>query len=406
MKADARTETVIARSVWLPRDQRHDLGRLGARDRVRGPHWIAPKGARGVAAAATLRDPGCEGSAFLVQLGHRAKKNSPLARLRVRGESADRIVEVRAEDFEHTGWQRVAVDVAAESGCRLTLEIEALGESELRIGSIAFWRRRGRPVWILAHMSNSPASIGRDLADGANAIECDVGPRDGRSTGPLMAFHRFAPPYLRRSVERGPLEEQLEAIADSLDRLALVMFDCHVLREDGDYRAFGRRLAEAVRGRIPAERVVFSIPEPSMAALFDGVREAGLDPGFDLCLDGEKADAGEDRRWVEAAERHGATMVGVGTDCFVPFDFLPSWLGPVAAAVNARDRGDSVAKVYYWTLSTKAAMRKMLDLGVDGIVVNDPKAMREVLAEEPYRWLCRPATPADSQFRAHGSQPA
>ena len=73
--------------------------------------------------------------------------------------------------------------------------------------------------------------------------------------------------------------------------------------------------------------------------------------------------------------------------------------------MNARDRGGSVAKAYYWTLSAKSAIRKMLDLGVDGIVVNDPQALREVLAEEPYRGLCRLATPADSQFLVHGSQP-
>jgi hypothetical protein len=32
--------------------------------------------------------------------------------------------------------------------------------------------------------------------------------------------------------------------------------------------------------------------------------------------------------------------------------------------------------------------------------------MREVLAEEPYRWLYRPAGPADSQFQAHGPTPS
>jgi hypothetical protein len=405
MTADTRTSALAARSAWLPDDQRHGVGRPGGRDRRRGPHWIAPKGARGVAAAVTREGPGGEGGAFLVQLAHRARPQTPLVLLRAHGDRTDRISEVRAESVEDGCWQRAMIEVAADGSAPLTLEVEALGESEVRIGAIVYSRLRERPVWVLAHMSNSPESLQRDLSSGANAIECDVGPEDGRSTGPLMAFHRFAPPYVRRSLARSPLGEMLDAIAGSLDRLALVMFDCHLLREDADYRLFGRRLAEAARGRIPAERVVFSVPERSMAPIFRGVLDAGFPSARDLCLDGERADDGDDRRWVEAAEREGATMVGVGTDCFVPFDLLSSWLGPVSAAVNARDSGGSVAKVYYWTVSTKSAMRKMLDLGVDGLVVNDPRALREVLDEEPYRWLCRPATPADSQFIVHGSQP-
>jgi hypothetical protein len=47
-------------------------------------------------------------------------------------------------------------------------------------------------------------------------------------------------------------------------------------------------------------------------------------------------------------------------------------------------------------------MRVMLDSCLDGMIVNDPSLMREVLAEEPYASLYRLATPADSQFEVHG----
>jgi hypothetical protein len=287
----------------------------------------------------------------------------------------------------------------------VTLSVESLGETPFDLGSVVCWNLCGRPAYVIAHMSNSPGLIERDLAAGANAIECDVGPRDGSADGPLTAFHRFAPPYVRRTLPRTPLAELGAAIHGSLDRLALVMLDCHVLRDaPEDYRVFGRRLAETIRPFLPEQRAVMSIPEPAMAGLFDGVRDAGYGAGRDLCLDGENPKRGSQRRWIEGAERLSATMTGVGTDCFVPWDLLTGWFGPVAAAVTARDRGGSVAKVYSWTLSTKAAMRQMLDLAVDGLVVNDPAAMRQVLSEEPYSWLYRPAEGADSQFAVHGAQ--
>ena len=71
---------------------------------------------------------------------------------------------------------------------------------------------------------------------------------------------------------------------------------------------------------------------------------------------------------------------------------------------DARDRAlGSIAKVYYWTLTDQRSMRKLLDFGVDGLVVNRPAALKQVLTEEPYRSLYRLAAPGDSQFEVHGA---
>jgi hypothetical protein len=390
------------RTVWLSGDQRHGVGRPHPRHPFRGPSWAVPAGERGSASACTVRGPASPDAAVLVQFAHRLKPGAPLAAIRLRGAGVDRVVEVRAEPVERSGWQRAALRFPMAGG-DLDVSIEALGNA-MRIGSVALWPACGRPVWVIAHMSNSPALVGRDVADGANAVECDVGPRDGSAGGELAAFHRFAPPYLRRSGPRTPLPELLAAVAGSLGRLAIVMLDVHLLRDgDRDYRLLGRRLGEAVGRVLPAQRVLASVPEPGMAPLFEGLRDAGFSSGRDLCLDGEQPAKGSERRWIDEAEGLGATSVGLGTDCFVPGDFVHRWLPPLAAAVNARDRGGSVAKVYYWTLSAKSSMRRVLDLGVDGMVVNDPRALRQVLAEEPYASLYRPAEAADSQFAVHAA---
>jgi hypothetical protein len=390
-----------ATTVWLPEAQRHAVGRAG-RDPFRGSFWSAGRGEHGVLAACALAAGGGSDAAVLVQLAHRARPGTPLVLLRARGAGVDRMSEVRAEDLGSREWQRAVLLFSPLAAETVELSVEALGAGEVQVGAVTLWRRRGRPVWVISHMSNSPKLIREDLAGGANVVECDVGPRARSGKEELMVFHRFAPPYFRRTTARASLAEVLAEARGSLDRLSLVMFDCHVLRDGEDYRAHGRRLADAIGAMLPPERVLFSVPEVEMAPLFDGLRDAGFGAGRDLCLDGESPGRGQDRRWVDTAESLGTTTVGVGTDGFVPWHRLAGWFGPLAAAVNARDRGGSVAKVYYWTVSTKAAMRKLLDFAVDGVLVNEPRALREVLEEEPYKDLYRPAGPGDSQFRVHG----
>ena len=77
---------------------------------------------------------------------------------------------------------------------------------------------------------------------------------------------------------------------------------------------------------------------------------------------------------------------------------------PQRAASAARDSGaDYPKKVIYWTLGHKDSMRKMLDLGVDGIIVEQERALCDVLQEEPYRSFCRRARPDEWEpSKAHG----
>jgi hypothetical protein len=48
----------------------------------------------------------------------------------------------------------------------------------------------------------------------------------------------------------------------------------------------------------------------------------------------------------------------------------------------------------------------MLDYGLDGLIVNSPRGLLDVLAEPPFDALYRLATPADSQFVVHGLETA
>jgi len=75
---------------------------------------------------------------------------------------------------------------------------------------------------------------------------------------------------------------------------------------------------------------------------------------------------------------------------------VAEWLEPVSYTTNLRDRDQVLKKVYYWTLNSEDSMRKMLDLNVDGIIVNTPSTLIAVLGSEPYAQMYRLATINDS----------
>jgi hypothetical protein len=219
----------------------------------------------------------------------------------------------------------------------------------------------------------------------------------------LDAHHGFSIPYPRRSLVRTPLREYAAALAPFAERLALLVLDCKPSASlEHDYRPYGRVLAETIADHLPASRVLISVHDPSMLAVFAGAAGASLDAGRDVNLLDNTAEFEDPDQWIRFAEGHDLTALGIGTDCFVVGNLLRTWFAPVAAAANGRDQRRRVKKVYYWTVQSRAAIRHMLEYGLDGLIVNSAPALLSVLAEPPFDALYRLATPADSQFLVHG----
>jgi glycerophosphoryl diester phosphodiesterase len=55
-----------------------------------------------------------------------------------------------------------------------------------------------------------------------------------------------------------------------------------------------------------------------------------------------------------------------------------------AALVRAAHRAD--LQVHVWTVDDSAAMRRLLDLGVDGIMTDRPQVLKDVLVERA-QWV-------------------
>ena len=77
---------------------------------------------------------------------------------------------------------------------------------------------------------------------------------------------------------------------------------------------------------------------------------------------------------------HRIQSLGMGRAALEITKPLAHWLAPLQASVAARDAGKPYPKkVIFWTLEEKDGMRKVLDLGVDGVIAEHEDRLCEVL---------------------------
>jgi hypothetical protein len=148
------------------------------------------------------------------------------------------------------------------------------------------------------------------------------------------------------------------------------------------------------------------VPDPSGAALFRAV----ADGGFGASVEGMDGLHGTQPRdappelWARAAGEYQLSVVGLGRPSWDVTTPIHLWFPAVQDVVTARDGGAiHPKKIFHWSLSDEGEMRKVLDLGVDGIIVEREDRLCAVLEEEPYRSFCRRASPSEwDPRRAHG----
>ncbi|PRD31358.1 UNVERIFIED_CONTAM: Phospholipase D LsaSicTox-alphaIB2i [Trichonephila clavipes] len=76
--------------------------------------------------------------------------------------------------------------------------------------------------------------------------------------------------------------------------------------------------------------------------------------------------------------------------------------GRLRRAVFIRDsKNGFISKVYHWTIDLKIRMRSSLNLGVDGMITNDPEDLLDVIQEPYYAESFRLANINDDPFIKH-----
>jgi hypothetical protein len=164
---------------------------------------------------------------------------------------------------------------------------------------------------------------------------------------------------------------------------------------------FGKLFLSRFMPRLAPSQSVISLTGSDMDAFFGAVPD-DLQIGKDISEIKINPTGTDPMLWANTAESFHVSFLGMGVSPDLRVDVAP-WFGPLSGALNARDHGSSIKKVYFWTVNAPGEMRRLLDMGLDGMIVDDGAALEGVLAEEPYRTLYRKATVSDSQFQAHGT---
>lgn len=390
-------DTSPLKTLWWPTQQQHDLGRAGAWDRLRGWSWTTTSSDRAGVMVRTAPRPLYAGSyTFSLQLSHKSAAGADLGTLRVLAD--DQVIATRAiqtRSFDSGDWQRETISFTNMQTSNVSFELQWGGTVEVWTGMLLL-TKPGRPFYNIAHNPNSLDLVYAALDAGANAIEPDVqhenGTIDIREVG-----GELSDPITHANV-RSDLAPYLDGIAGRPE-LAAMIWDIKPTVEatNADFRAQFTSALEAAG--LPPTHSVLSLQSASMSDFWPSASTGyGRDVSSVVSFPGYGTDPSQ---WYATARTNHVTFMGMGISQLVPVQ-LSVWYGPLTMAVNGRDRYGDLKKVEYWTIGSKAELRKMLDLGIDGIIADDNAMVASTLQEEPYRDLYRLATPDDDPAAVHG----
>ncbi len=395
-------------STWLPLQQEHEVGAEAVFDPLRGdihrgPMWTDAHKQPGNLSLSPWQVLPAGAYTCLLQFWHPHHAGLSVGTL-IAEDDAGRVLgstPVLTRDHDFGDWQRdlVRFDLAGPARVRVRFRYEQA--LSIWTGALHLTRSGPRTVYVIGHNRNTPHQVDHSLAAGANALEGDFSYRHGR----LMVAE--VPPFPGWTESSDP-DVWLRHVQARRDDWAFLYFDCkpnHV--PGGDFHRFGVELAGHVHSAgLDPHRCLFSVSDPRSRELFRGLAENGFaDATF--AMDGlhnsQPKHAPVDL-WARTALEEKLPVIGLGR---TPLDIttpLALWWPPTQATVTARDSGaDYPKKVVYWTLGNRDSMRKMLDLGVDGIIVEHEQLLCDVLQEGPYRHFCRRASPGEWEPRkAHG----
>lgn len=393
--------------TWLPENgQSHEMGHI---DNSGGLDWISTWTMHNRDKAGSLLRTGPvslkEGRyAVLFQVWHKQDDGEYLGELRAwKGDEMIARKDLISETFKSYrsgGYQRAVLKFdLPEDSSDLSFELWYGNNHLIWTGAVnvtAITDRR--PFYNIGHRCSTMTKVNEMVMDHANAIECDITPelRDGEIV--FYVYHSGDILYTKPE----EFDAFLLNIKSHLDKrnIALVELDCK--QDDSIAPAeYAKALAsKLIEAGIPPELTVMSVPKAQSGIFASTLKgeDTFFDCGIDSYLEGYGSLTAE--QWVKEVEVTGATFLGVGVFSLAPSP-MPSWMSWIQEMTNRRDSEEKIKKAYFWTLNRRVSMRKCLDYGVDGIITNYPARLHEVLNEEPYRSMVRPATQEDSQFRVH-----
>ncbi|XP_055943011.1 dermonecrotic toxin StSicTox-betaIB1i-like isoform X1 [Argiope bruennichi] len=275
-----------------------------------------------------------------------------------------------------------------------------------------------RPIWNIAHMVNALHQIDYYLDMGANGLEFDISfSPEGKA---LYTFHGIPCDCFRSCLHYENFITYLQYLqrlttpGDQLFRkeLVLLLMDFKVrglssaaLTNAGEDVAMKMLDYYWLRGKSNQTQAYIVVSLPSTA-------HVEVMKSFLRTLQNQNASEYIPRIGLDFSGNEDLHII---LDCLERSGYLEKyWLGDgitnclgrstkrLLSALNKRDEHEKqVSKVYWWTVDRQSTMRRVIRLGVDGMITNYPENLFKVLKEDPFRHYARLATLEDSPWKKH-----
>ena len=244
-----------------------------------------------------------------------------------------------------------------------------------------------RPFYVVAHRCNSTDAVKDAIAAGANAIECDIRYYDSQKYF-LVSHDKSVTPATDALI---PYLDQMSVVLKAQPAVALVIFDCKDQPEN-QFLTLLKLVRKHLTDQVPVN-VLFSISSYDDRAFFNPLKGFAMAPNEGVGIDEDNDFNRVSKFFVDLGiSQHtygnGTYAYGVG----------PNVPHTVMTAVAHRARWGNLKMVYVWTLQDSDSMRNYMRMGVDGILVNNPATLREVLNEQEFSGNLRLATRTDRPF--------
>lgn len=272
----------------------------------------------------------------------------------------------------------VLYDMPKSSDCKQTLKRYRPASSRPRLYNIA-------------HMTNTIGGLNWSVKQGANAVEADL---KFDNLGNATEFHHGSPcdctaaKYGICKVQKGcngktGAAALLRAIAKHSSKIALVIIDSKLDKDMGvgTQLAIGRKIIPLLENELFKKgyrgNVIVGAPYKEHREYIGAASSAAGRSEFKnrlfFTIDGEGKNFSDAMSAISRAPRAQRTY-GTGIAAIAP----GSYYDQVRNGVRARSAGN-LAFVYAWTIDKRSSMTKYLRSGVDGIMTNDPAALRDIL---------------------------
>ena len=235
-----------------------------------------------------------------------------------------------------------------------------------------------RPVWIVAHMCNSPRYILDALANGANGVECDIECEQAGGGFAFEVHHGYAGPGYdpAKANARTPLDVYLKAVHDQSQAhpgYVFQYFDCKIPNglSDDVLARMGAELVKQIRAHLydtaPASQVhsLVNCTDLNKVAFLGFAKNLGNDyvsRHLGVTVD-QKGEPGEVHT---AFARMGIAKSGWyshGTNIILPSLFEDT----MRLAVDMREAGQ-FNKVCEWTVNKSDSIETLMTIGIDAVL--------------------------------------